>query len=74
MKNKNKLIELLEYEVRWYYRTPILIAILGVFLSIVAFFYSNSFLLTIGGSLFFIGLGAQWVLGFDDFFWNRKRK
>lgn len=74
MKNKNKLIELLEYEVRWYYRIPILIAIPGVFFAIIAFLNSNSFLLTIGGILFFIGLGVQWVLGFDNFFWNRKRK
>lgn len=74
MNKKNKLVELLEYEVRWYYRFPVLIAILGVIFAIVALFKSNSFLLKIGIGVFLIGLGAQWVLGFDNFHWKKKRK
>ncbi|ELO5683063.1 hypothetical protein [Escherichia coli] len=73
MNKKNKLVELLEYEVRWYYRIPVLVAMVGVVFSIIALIKNDYFFLTIGGGFFFIGLGAQWVLGFDNFSWKRKK-
>lgn len=74
MSKKNKLVEMIEHEVRWYYRIPILVAITGVIFAIISLFKNDRFILTIGGCLFFIGLGAQWVLGFDHFSSKWKRK
>ncbi|EGU0213460.1 hypothetical protein JEA88_004882 [Salmonella enterica] len=73
MDKKNKLVELLEHEVRWYYRIPVLVAVVGVVFTIIALLKNDVFLLTIGGCFFFVGLGAQWVLGFNNFYWKRKK-
>ncbi|EAB3660517.1 hypothetical protein EGA70_14650 [Salmonella enterica] len=73
MNEKNKLTELIEHKLRWYYRLPVLVAIIGVFLAIASLSKNDYFLLVLGGCLFFIGLGAQWVLGFEHFILKRKK-
>ncbi|ELT8232553.1 hypothetical protein QPF19_004354 [Salmonella enterica] len=73
MDRKNKLVESLMYEIRWYYRAPFLVAVIGVILALIALYLHEIFLLFSGGCLFFVGLGAQIVLGFDYFNWKWKK-
>lgn len=78
MSDRNKIIELLEHEVRWYYRAPILTALTG--LVIVIIFAINSehewsrAVRFTGAILFFIGLGMQCMLGFENigFRWKSR--
>lgn len=73
MTKKNKVVELLEHELRWYYRTPVLIAAAGLILAIIALIKGDYFYLITGGIMFLVGLGVQWVLGFNHFIWMRKK-
>lgn len=74
MTKKNKVVELLEHELRWYYRAPVLIAAAGIILALIALVKDDHFYLITGGIIFLVGLGVQWVLGFNHFIWMRKNK
>lgn len=74
MNKKNKLIDLIEYQVRWYYRMPTLLAVLGLVLAIVSMLLDKIILLKVGIFIFIVALGAQWVLGFENIGWKWKKK
>jgi hypothetical protein len=63
MTKKNGVVELLEHELRWYYRAPIMIAVAGIILAIFALIKGDHFYLITGGIIFLVGLGVQWILG-----------
>lgn len=72
--DKNKIVDMIERQQRWYYRIPALIAVAGVLLSIIALFKSEFFIFKFGVLLFFVGLGCQCAIGFEYFNWRKGKK
>lgn len=73
MTKKNEVVELLEHELHWFYRAPVMIAVAGIILAIIALIKGDHFYLITGGIIFLAGLGVQWILGFNHFIWMRKK-
>lgn len=72
-KKDSKYIELIENELRWYYRIPSIVAIIGLIVSVGGLFTGESLFLIIGGLMCLIGLITQWVFGFNHFPWKTKK-
>ena len=73
MTKKNELVELLEHEFRWHYRAPVMIAVAGIIFALIALIKGDQFFLITGGVIFLVGLGVQWILGFNHFVWMRRK-
>lgn len=69
----NKYIELIENELRWYYRIPSIVAIIGLVIVVGGLFIGESLFLVIGCVMCIIGLITQWVFGFNHFPWKVKK-
>jgi membrane-bound ClpP family serine protease len=70
---KNKLVQLFEHEIRWYYRLPILLAMLGLAICLISLFLNEKIFMLIGISMFIVGFLGQLVLGFKYIGWRWKK-